>query len=173
MAVTLNAKGTSVSTFTVGKNGTSISQTGSITPPAGADLTVSLGTSKNLIIDAGTSGPALITASNSQDLHINPAVGGGQNLIINANKWPTLDGTANQTLVTDGAGNLSFTTLSLLGSPSPATSATIGFAYIPVTTGTPTGTPATMTGYVPIVADSGGNKLWIYINGVWKSTLLA
>jgi hypothetical protein len=60
-----------------------------------------------------------------------------------------------------------------IGAGNPATTATTGFAQIPVTTGTPTGTPTTIVGgYVPMMADSGGNKLWIYINGAWKFATL-
>jgi hypothetical protein len=124
-------------------------------------------------VDAGLSGPALITTNNSQDLHINPAYGGGQYLVLNANRWPTTDGTAGQVLTTNGAGILSFTTQNLIGSPGPSTTATTGFAYIPVTTGTPTGIPTSISGYAPMVVDSGGDKLWIYINGSWKSATLS
>jgi hypothetical protein len=173
MSVTINAKGTSVSTFTVGKSGTSITQAGAITPPAASDLTVNLSSNRNLIVDAGISGPSLITTTDSLDLHINPATGGGQYLVLCANRWPTADGTANQTLTTNGSGVLSFTTLNRIGSPSLATTATSGFGYIPTTTGTPTGTPDAITGYAPMLVDTGGSKLWVYIGGTWKSTTLA
>ena len=306
MSVTINAKGTSVPYFTVGKNGTTIYQGGTdpslvytikngdywldsadnsikvwgssawnapkiadlhfiastIVAPTGTDITLSVDPSKSVVVDAGTSGPALITATNSQDLHINPAYGGGQylvlcadrwpaadgtaagqtlvtdgagtlnwsslmlngttisapatddiilstsgvntkiqfagdvgpgiitasasqdlyidptlggggNLILIANQWPTADGSANQVLTTNGSGVLSFTTINRVGSPSPATTATTGFAYIPVTTGTPTGTPTAISGYAPMVADSGGDKLWVYIGGAWKSATLS
>lgn len=106
MAVTINAKGTSVSTFTVGKDGTTIAQSGTITPPDNSDLIISLDVDKNLVVDAGLSGPALITTSDSQDLHINPAVGGGQHLVLNNVRFPTVDGTEDQVLTTDGNGIL-------------------------------------------------------------------
>lgn len=261
MSVTINAKGTSVSSFTVGKAGTNITQSGTISPPVGNDLILSVSENHNLVIDGGNTGPALMTASNNQDLHINPAVGGGQYLILNdvrwpvsdgntgrflitngagilgwsdlslvgntmsatddqdiifhtsgintkvqftgdtgpgiitasasqnlyidpslggggnlilvANQWPSADGTTNQVLTTNGAGVLSFTTINRVGSPAPATNATTGFAYIPVTTGTPTGTPTAITGFAPMVADSSGNTLWIYINGAWKGATLS
>jgi len=218
MSVTLNARGTSVPFFTIGKSGTTMYQglsdpsitytvrdgdywfdkssnavkvwssvmsaweaprladlhfsSNSIIAAGGQDLTLSVDQNKNVVIDAGASGPALITTSDSQDLHINPAVGGGQYLVLVANRWPGTDGTAGQVLTTNGAGVLSFITQSTLGSPSPSTSATAGFAYIPVTTGTPTGIPAAISGYAPMVADSRGNKLWVYIGGGWKSATL-
>jgi len=109
MSVTINAKGTSVPTFAVGKNGMTLAQAGEITPPAGNDLTVNLSTNKNLVIDAGNTGPALITATNDQDLHINPATGGGQYLFFNATRWPATPGGNGQTLVSDGNGILSWT----------------------------------------------------------------
>ena len=108
MSITINAKGTSVPTFTVGKSGLQLSQTGEITPPSGSDLTFNLDVDKHIIINAGNSGPALITASDNQDIHINPAVGGGQYLVLVANRWPGTDGTANQILRTNGSGILSW-----------------------------------------------------------------
>jgi hypothetical protein len=108
MSVTINAKGTSVSTFMVGKGGLQLSQAGEITPPPTNDLVFNLGTDKNVIFDAGVAGPALITTSDDQDLHINPAVGGGQYLILNALRWPTTDGTVGQVVGTNGAGILTF-----------------------------------------------------------------
>jgi hypothetical protein len=219
MSITLNAKGTSVPSFTIGKGGVTIYQglsdpyptytlkdgdywldkttnalkvwstvgpawqaprladlhfvNNSIVATGGQDLTLSVDVNHSVNIDAGNSGPALITATNSQDLHINPATGGGQYLVLNVNRWPTADGTANQVLTTNGAGVLSFTTLNIIGSPAPATNATTGFAYIPVTTGTPTETPTAITGYTPMMTDSSGSKLWVYIGGSWKYTILS
>lgn len=48
-----------------------------------------------------------------------------------------------------------------------ATNATDGFTYIPTCAGTPTGTPTTQTGAVPLVYDTTNNQLWIYA-GAWK-----
>jgi len=110
MSVTINAKGTSVSSFTVGRSGTIITQGGVISPPAATDLKISLDVGKDLIIDDGGSGSALITTTNSRDLYINPATGGGQYLVLCANTWPATDGTNGQTLVTNGAGILSWAT---------------------------------------------------------------
>lgn len=217
MAITINAKGTSVPSFTIGKNGVTIYQ-GSADPSisytinsgdywlettdyilnvwngaswqaprianlnftdnaivaaTGQDLTLSVGVDQYVSVDAGASGPALITASNGQDLHINPATGGGQYLWLNANKWPVSDGTENQVLTTNGSGNLSFITVSTVGSPAPSTTATTGFAYIPITNGTPTGTPSIITGFAPIVLDSSGSKLWVYMGNRWVSTTLS
>lgn len=117
---------------------------------------------------AGDTGPGIITASSSQNLYIDPSIGGGADLILIDNKWPSSDGTVGQVMTTDGSGNLSFSTINTVGSPSPSTTSTTGFGYIPVTTGTPTGIPTSISGYVPIIADSGGTKIWVYISGSWK-----
>ena len=96
--------------------------------------------------------------------------------ILNNGAWSvgsagTDYGTAGQVLTSNG--NAAPTWSSAIGASAPATNATDGFVYIPVTTGTPTGTPTAISGYVPMVADSGGSKLWIYIGGSWKSATLA
>jgi len=108
MSITINAKGTSVSSFTVGRLGTVITQSGTISPPAASDLIIGLDEDQSLVVDAGNLGPALITASGGQDLHINPAVGGGQYLLLNATRWPTTAGGNGQTLVSNGSGILSW-----------------------------------------------------------------
>lgn len=53
------------------------------------------------------------------------------------------------------------------GAGALGTTATDGFLYIPSCAGVPTGTPTTKTGFVPIVADSTNNKLYIYSGGSW------
>lgn len=168
MSVTINAKGTSVPSFAIGKNGTVISRDGAITPPTGNDLIVNLSENKTLVVDAGTTGPSLITTTDDRDLHINPAVGGGQYLVLGQNRWPGTDGSQNQVIVTNGSGVLSFAYVDRIGQPSLATDATSGFAYIPKISGTPTGTPAAITGYAPMAVDDSANKLWIYNGSAWK-----
>lgn len=120
MSVTINAKGTSVPSFIVGKNGTLIEKEGVITPPSGSNLIVKVDVDNSLVVDAGFSNPALITTTSGQDLHLNPAVGGGQYLWLNANRWPTTDGTVGQVLVTNGSGVI---TWGAAGSATSATSA--------------------------------------------------
>ena len=86
----------------------------------------------------------------------------------------TATGTSGQVLTSTGGTTApTWSTAQTVGSPAPATTATTGFAYIPVSTGTPTGVPTAITGYAPMVADSGGSKLWVYIGGAWKSVTLA
>lgn len=60
----------------------------------------------------------------------------------------------------------------VLGNSALATTATDGFPYIPTCAGTPTGTPTTFTGRVPLIYDSTNNKLYAY-NSAWKAVTLA
>jgi hypothetical protein len=53
-----------------------------------------------------------------------------------------------------------------------ATNSTSGFPYIPTCAGTPTGTPTTFTGTVPMIFDTAGAKLWIYTGGAWKGVVV-
>jgi len=55
----------------------------------------------------------------------------------------------------------------VLGSAAIATTATDGFLYIPGCAGTPTGTPTSQTGRVPLVVDTTNNKLYFYSGGSW------
>jgi hypothetical protein len=48
-----------------------------------------------------------------------------------------------------------------------ATNATNGFLYIPTCAGVPTGTPTAVTGKAAMVADTTGNKLYVYLGGAW------
>ena len=73
------------------------------------------------------------------------------------------DGQANRGLTKDANDNIYFGDASAL-----ATTATDGFTYIRGGAGTPTGTPATsITGHVPLFADTTNNKLYIYSGGSW------
>src|SRR3990167_472982 len=69
------------------------------------------------------------------------------------------------------AGSNAFSVTSVanvvVGSAAIATTATNGFLYIPSCAGTPTGTPTTITGSLPLVIDSTNNKLYFY-SGSWR-----
>lgn len=49
-----------------------------------------------------------------------------------------------------------------------STDATTGFLYIPSCPGTPTGTPVSVTGAIPVIVDSTNNKLYFYSGGAWR-----
>lgn len=59
-----------------------------------------------------------------------------------------------------------------LGSDGLSTSSTDGFLFIPAVAGTPTGTPNSRSGFVPICYDTTNDELYVY-NGSWKSVALA
>jgi hypothetical protein len=78
----------------------------------------------------------------------------------------------SQIKVTGGLLALLPGTALALGNPSPATTATTAFPYIPVMAGTPTGVPTAETGYAPLVFDSVAKKLWAYLGGSWVGVAL-
>lgn len=61
----------------------------------------------------------------------------------------------------------------VVGKAALATNATDGFLYLPTVAGTPTGTPTSQTGTVPVLIDTTGSKLWARIGGAWVSVTLA
>ncbi len=76
-----------------------------------------------------------------------------------------VSGTLTQAMKIDSSSNV------VINTGAVATTATNGFLYIPTCAGTPTGTPTSYSGRVPIVFDSTNNKLCIY-NGAWKTVTL-
>lgn len=73
--------------------------------------------------------------------------------------------TPNRTIYAKVMPNGSFV---LQANGALATNATDGFTYIPTCAGTPTGTPTTQTGAVPLVYDTTNNQFWIYNGGAWR-----
>lgn len=74
-------------------------------------------------------------------------------------------GTSQNSLATvltlDGPGNV------VCGNAAIATNATDGFLYVDSCAGSPSGTPTTFTGRVPLVFDTTNNQFWIYTSGSW------
>lgn len=56
----------------------------------------------------------------------------------------------------------------VMGSAAIATNSTDGFLYLASGAGTPTGTPTTFTGRVPMYIDTTNSQLWLYLGGAWK-----
>lgn len=63
----------------------------------------------------------------------------------------------------------------VLGAPSPISSTTTGFPYVPViqSNAEPSGTPTSITGAAPIVFEQDAifaeYRLWAYLNGAWRN----
>jgi hypothetical protein len=75
---------------------------------------------------------------------------------------PYIFGTNNtERMRISGAGSV------VVSAAALATNATDGFLYIPTCAGTPTGTPTSFSGRLPIIYDTANNKLYVY-NGGWK-----
>lgn len=80
---------------------------------------------------------------------------------------PVSSTTLTERMRIDAPGNI------VLGNQSAlSTSATDGFIYIPTCAGTPTGTPTSYTGKIPMVFDTTNIKLYVYNGGFWKSVTL-
>lgn len=56
----------------------------------------------------------------------------------------------------------------VVGNQAISTSATDGFLYIPTCAGTPTGTPTTFTGRVPMIFDTTNSQFWFFTGAAWK-----
>lgn len=109
----------------------------------------------------------LITAiASDTSLTVDGNLGDGTSQTINVKKgvqrWLLADGTTHAGFI-DPLGNFG------AGKASLATDASDGFLYVPSGAGTPTGTPSTRTGYLPIYADSSNNKLYLYSGGSWNA----
>ncbi len=78
-------------------------------------------------------------------------------------------GTASTNPRVNASGN----NLALGTGAALATNATTGFVTLPTMAGTPTGAPVGAgAGECPTVVDTSASKLWAYIGGTWKSSLL-
>lgn len=56
----------------------------------------------------------------------------------------------------------------------PPSISTDGYLQIPELVNAPTGTPTDLIpGFVPMVYENSNNKLWVFVNGSWKSTIFS
>lgn len=167
-------------TLTVGT-----AQPGLITSEIGQPMTIEGDTgltlsSTNGVVSVAGTGNALLTSNIGQSMTIDGDTG---LTLSSTNGVVYVAGTGNalvnsdvgQSMTIDGDTNLFLTSTNgsvAGGNPSLPTSATAGFFYIPITTGTPTGVPTGIAGMAPMVVDSTGDLLYIYVGGAWKSVLL-
>jgi len=67
------------------------------------------------IINAATgNGPTISATGNDTNIDLNLTPKGSGNIILDGHKWPTSDGSSDQVLKTDGAGNISFANAAVL-----------------------------------------------------------
>jgi len=145
MTVTINAKGTSVPFFTIGKNGTTIYQ--GTTDPSGS-YTVSNG-------DYWLNNTANSLNVRTAGAWAAPAIG--------SLKFPTSSGSNGQTLATDGNGNLSWSSAGTGTVTSASVVSANGFAG---TVATATTTPAiTLTTSVTGILNGNGTSVAAAIAG--------
>lgn len=114
----------------------------------------------NLMIgQSGTTGTGVTTGS------YNTIIGNDVTGLGNvSNNIVIADGQGKQVIRKDANGN------QILGEESAlATTATNGFTYIPSGAGTPTGTPTSVTGKVPMYYDDTNQILYIYSGGAWNA----
>jgi hypothetical protein len=113
--------------------------------------------------NAGVSVP-----SNNQAFHASAAPNAGMTFMTTGGNRLTMTDTASVEFFQARLNsNIVLGATSALG-----TTATNGFPYIPTMAGTPTGTPTSFTGKVPMVYDTSNNKLYVYNSG-WKGVTLA
>lgn len=97
----------------------------------------------------------------------------GQKNVLIGNVTGMSASDSNHVLIYDGDGKAAFSkdnneNIHLGEASALATTATNGFNYVRGGAGVPTGTPAaTITGHVPMYADTTNNKLYIYSGGAW------
>ena len=191
MSIVINARGTSVPFFKIGKTGVTIYQGSSdpsttyspvngdlwinsnnnsiqvwgsaawqsqqlgtlnfsgstVSSAIGTNLTLQTPSSQSVIFSAGSANPVL-TSPTGTSLTLHAPSGG--NLTLNANTWPLTDGTAGQILTTTGAGTLSWSTVTGVGTVTSVsladTSITPIFAI--------SGTPITSSGTIDITLEN-------------------
>lgn len=174
MSITINAKGTSVSSFIVGNNGTLITQAGEIFSPTTTDLSLTAGTGQNIVLDGlrfpntdGTTGQTL-TTNGSGVLSWSSAGTGSVTTVsvVSANGFAGTVATASTT----PAITLTTTITGILKGNGTAISAATAFDLAPyyeeyVATSSQTIINTTMT---TTAKGSGKAYLQVFVNGVFQ-----
>jgi len=121
------------------------------------------------------SGSSITTGSSN--VIIGPSVGsttlttGSNNILIGTTSAvdATTSGQTNYINIGGTYQGYDTTHTALLGGGSLATTATGGFVEIPTTSGLPTGTPVSHSGFTPLVYDTATNTIYAY-NSTWQNT---
>jgi len=134
------------------------------------------GSSTDSVIEVGQSTAYRLRAN--WQYNATPANAGA---VLSSNGYLTIQATG-KTLTLQSGNDASFSIVSggtrdnvKFGTTASAlaTTTTDGFPYLPTCAGTPTGVPTAYTGYVPMIFDTTGVKLWIYTGGAWKGVVVA
>jgi hypothetical protein len=175
MSVTINAKGTSVSSFIVGRDGTLITQTGGIFSPTTTDLTLTAGVSQNIVLDGlrwpnadGTTGQVLTTNGSGVLSWTTPSGSG----TVTSTSVVTANGFAGTvaTATTTPAITLTTTITGVLKGNGTAISAAAATDFAPayeefVATASQTVFNTTLS---TIAMGSGKAYLQVFVNGVFQ-----
>jgi hypothetical protein len=118
-----------------------------------------------------------ILGSNDLFFQLIPSSTSGYGYIESSNAAGMVIGTGSATPIVfrvnrQTKGQVSGTGSWVLGVGALATTATDGYTYLPTCPGAPTGVPTTQTGMAPMLVDTTNSKLWVNVNGTWKSTTL-
>lgn len=105
----LNGTVTLVAGSNISISGDNTAKTVTINASAGGITDVVQDTTPQLGGDLDVNGNSIVSTSNG-NININP--NGTGKIVLDGLNWPNTDGSANQVLKTDGAGNLSFATVS-------------------------------------------------------------
>lgn len=139
--------------------------------PAWANLIAGQGDNTSSVTAGNVRGPA-VTGSNAAgcDLTLQSGNGtgtGGSGHLKLQTAPPGSSGASANTFHTGGdldpKGNFA------LGLGTVTTSATDGFPYVSSCAGTPTGTPTSVSGFIPLVVDSTNNLFYFYSGGAWQT----
>ena len=99
MSVIINTRGTIHTSFTIGRTGLVLTQTGTAELPDGEDFTVSTSASRGLRVNAEGSAASITTDNSILDITAGE-------LRFNGVSWPNLADGAGKILTTDGVGGI-------------------------------------------------------------------
>lgn len=119
----------------------------------------------------GTSGSVSVASPGTVALfaaNVSGATGAGGDVTISGGQGGSTSGNGGRVTLRGGAATSGDDGSVVVGRSTTSTTRQGDFLYVPTCTGTPTGTPATISGHSPIVVDTTNNKLYFYSGGVWR-----